>query len=180
MAQTVLIDGNEAIARGAICAGCRAFFGYPITPQSEVGEYMSRELPKVGGVFVQSESESAAIYMLFGGVLAGERTMTSTSSPGFSLMQEGISWMAEDEPTFPISTRNAAILTPDRSWYRGYIHVTWLSSSLGASLAPRGIQAVRGSTQNPRPRASSEPLNLVRANTSPRITSPPSLSWRTA
>ena len=97
MAQTVLIDGNEAIARGAICAGCRAFFGYPITPQSEVGEYMSRELPKVGGVFVQSESESAAIYMLFGGVLAGERTMTSTSSPGFSLMQEGISWMAEDE-----------------------------------------------------------------------------------
>ena len=97
MAQTILMDGNEAIARGAICAGCNAFFGYPITPQSEIGEYMSRELPKVGGVFIQSESESAAVYMLFGGVLAGVRAMTSTSSPGFSLMQEGISWMAEDE-----------------------------------------------------------------------------------
>ena len=77
--QTILVDGNEAIARGAICAGCRAFFGYPITPQSEVGEYLSLELPKVGGVFVQSESESAASYMVYGGALAGERVMTSTS-----------------------------------------------------------------------------------------------------
>ena len=97
MAESICIDGNEAIARGAICAGCRNFFGYPITPQSEIGEYMSRELPKIGGVFVQSESESAAIYMLYGGAMSGERAMTSTSSPGFSLMQEGVSYMAETE-----------------------------------------------------------------------------------
>ena len=97
MADKILIDGNEAIARGAIQAGCKYFFGYPITPQNEIPEFMSRELPKIGGVFVQSESETASIYMVYGGALAGERVMTSTSSPGFSLMQEGISYIAEAE-----------------------------------------------------------------------------------
>lgn len=91
------MDGNEAIARGAIAAGCRYFFGYPITPQSEIAEFMSREMPKVGGVYVQSECEGASVYMVYGGALAGARVMTSTSSPGFSLMQEGISYMAEME-----------------------------------------------------------------------------------
>lgn len=90
-----MINGNEAIARGALHAGCKYFFGYPITPQSDIPEFMSRELPKIGGVYVQSESESASIYMVYGGALAGARVMTSTSSPGFSLMQEGISYIAE-------------------------------------------------------------------------------------
>ncbi len=94
MAEKVFIDGNEAVARGAIQTGCKHFFGYPITPQSEIAEYMSRELPQIGGAFVQSECEGASIYMLYGGALAGAKVMTSTSSPGFSLMQEGISYIS--------------------------------------------------------------------------------------
>ena len=97
MAEKIVIDGNEAIARGAIQAGCKYFFGYPITPQNEIPEFMSRELPKIGGSYVQSESETGAAYMVYGGALAGARVMTSTSSAGFSLMQEGISYMAEAE-----------------------------------------------------------------------------------
>jgi len=97
MAEKILMSGNEAVARGAIQAGCKYFFGYPITPQSEIPEYMARELPKIGGAFVQSESETASIYMVYGGGLAGARVMTSTSSPGFSLMQEGISYISEME-----------------------------------------------------------------------------------
>jgi 2-oxoglutarate ferredoxin oxidoreductase subunit alpha len=93
----MFITGNEAVARGAIAAGCRHFFGYPITPQNDIPEFMSRELPKVGGVFVQSESEVSSIYMVYAGGLAGARVMTSTSSPGYALMQEGISYIAEME-----------------------------------------------------------------------------------
>jgi len=88
------MTGNEAIAEAAIQAGCRYFFGYPITPQSEIPEYMSKRLPEVGGVYLQSESEVAAINMLFGAAGAGARVMTSSSSPGISLMQEGISYIA--------------------------------------------------------------------------------------
>lgn len=94
VAESVLCDGNEAAGRGAILAGCKYFFGYPITPQNELAEFMSRELPKIGGVYLQSDGEAAAGYMLFGGSLTGERVMTATSSPGFSLMQEAISHMA--------------------------------------------------------------------------------------
>jgi len=97
MSERLLVSGNNAVARGAIQADCKYFFGYPITPQSEIPEYMSKELPKIGGVFVQSESESGSIYMVYGGGLAGARIMTSTSSPGFSLMAEGISYLAEQE-----------------------------------------------------------------------------------
>ena len=97
MAETVLIDGNEAVARGSIAAGCRYFFGYPITPQSDIGEFLARELPKIGGVFVQSEAESASIYMLYGGAMSGERVMTSTSGCGFALMAEGISYISAAE-----------------------------------------------------------------------------------
>ena len=97
MAERILVSGNNAVARGAIQAGCKYFFGYPITPQSEIPEYMSRELPKIGGVYVQSESESASIYMVYGGGLTGKRVMTSTSSPGLSLMAEGVSYLAEME-----------------------------------------------------------------------------------
>ena len=92
-----LMKGNEVIAAAAINAGCRYFFGYPITPQNEIPEYMSRELPKVGGVYVQAESEVAAINMVYGAAGAGARVLTSSSSPGISLMQEGISYIAGAE-----------------------------------------------------------------------------------
>jgi len=92
-----LMKGNEAIAAAAIGAGCRYFFGYPITPQNEIPEYMARELPKVGGAYVQAESEVAAINMVYGAAGAGARVLTSSSSPGISLMQEGISYIAGAE-----------------------------------------------------------------------------------
>ena len=93
----VLMKGNEAIGAAAIEAGCKYFFGYPITPQSELPEYMARELPKVGGVFLQAESEIAAINMVYGAAGAGARVMTSSSSPGIALKQEGISYIAGAE-----------------------------------------------------------------------------------
>lgn len=86
-----LWKGNEAIAEAAIRAGCRGFFGYPITPQNEIPEYMSERMPQAGGAFVQAESEVAAINMVYGAAAAGVRAMTSSSSPGISLKQEGIS-----------------------------------------------------------------------------------------
>jgi len=94
MGTKLLMKGNEALAEAAIRAGLKGYFGYPITPQSELLEYLSKELPKRGGAFVQAESEVAAINMVYGAAGTGERTMTSTSSPGFSLMQEGISYIA--------------------------------------------------------------------------------------
>lgn len=93
----ILMKGNEAIGAAAIQAGCRYFFGYPITPQSELPEYMARELPKVGGVYLQAESEVAAINMVYGAAGSGARVMTSSSSPGMSLKQEGISYIAGAE-----------------------------------------------------------------------------------
>ena len=90
----ILLHGTEAICEGALRNGCRAFFGYPITPQNEVPEYMSVKMPQVGGVFVQAESEVAAINMVYGAGGAGVRAMTSSSSPGVSLKQEGISYIA--------------------------------------------------------------------------------------
>lgn len=86
--------GSEAIAEAAIRAGCRGFFGYPITPQNEIPEYMSLKMPQAGGVFVQAESEVAAINMVYGAASTGVRAMTSSSSPGVSLKQEGISYLA--------------------------------------------------------------------------------------
>ncbi len=90
----VLMKGNEAIAEAAIQAGCTCFFGYPITPQNEIPAYMAKELPRVGGSFIQAESEIAAINMVYGAAGAGARAMTSSSSPGISLKQEGISYIA--------------------------------------------------------------------------------------
>lgn len=92
-----LMKGNEAIAEAAIRGGCRAFFGYPITPQNEIPEYLSKRLPEVGGVFIQSESEVAAINMVYGAAGSGARAMTSSSSPGISLKQEGISYICGAE-----------------------------------------------------------------------------------
>ena len=101
MAEKTLMKGNEALAEGAIRAGCRFFAGYPITPQNEVPEYMSWRLPQVGGAFVQAESEVSAINMIYGAGATGVRCMTSSSSPGISLKQEGISYCAgADLPVF--------------------------------------------------------------------------------
>jgi Pyruvate:ferredoxin oxidoreductase and related 2-oxoacid:ferredoxin oxidoreductases, alpha subunit len=92
-----LMKGNEAIAEGAIRAGCRFYAGYPITPQSEILEYMSKHMPENGGIFMQGESEVASVSMLWGAAAAGVRGMTSSSGPGFSLKQEGIAYIASYE-----------------------------------------------------------------------------------
>ncbi len=92
-----LMKGNEAIIKSAILAGCRAFYGYPITPASEIAEAAAEFMPKTGGVYVQAESEVAAVNMLYGAASAGVRAMTASSGPGISLMQEGISYMAGAE-----------------------------------------------------------------------------------
>ncbi|WP_251178903.1 3-methyl-2-oxobutanoate dehydrogenase subunit VorB [Adlercreutzia agrestimuris] len=94
MSEKVLMKGNEAMAESAIRAGCRFFFGYPITPQTELAAYMSKQMPKCGGTYLQAESEIAAINMVYGASAAGARVMTSSSSPGISLKGEGISYMA--------------------------------------------------------------------------------------
>lgn len=97
MSNQIFMKGNEALGEAAIIAGCRFYFGYPITPQNEIPAYMSRRLPEVGGTFLQAESEIAAINMVFGASAAGARVMTSTSSPGMSLKQEGLSYLAGTE-----------------------------------------------------------------------------------
>lgn len=97
MPERILVQGNEAIGWGAINAGCRHFFGYPITPQNEITEFFARELPEIGGVFVQSESEAASAAMLYGAAAAGVRAITSTSGAGWGLMQEGMSQLANAE-----------------------------------------------------------------------------------
>jgi 2-oxoglutarate ferredoxin oxidoreductase subunit alpha len=92
-----LVKGNEALAQAAIEAGCRFYFGYPITPQNDIPEYLAREFPKLGGTFLQAESEIGSINMVLGAAAAGMRAMTSSSGPGISLMQEGLSYLAGSE-----------------------------------------------------------------------------------
>ena len=94
MADKVLMKGNEAIAEAAILAGCRHYFGYPITPQTEIAAYMAKKMPKIGGCFLQAESEIAAINMVYGVSSTGKRVMTSSSSPGVALKSEGLSYLA--------------------------------------------------------------------------------------
>jgi len=94
MSTKVLMKGNEAVAEGALLAGCRHYFGYPITPQTEIAAYMAKRMPKLGGIFLQAESEVAAINMVIGASAAGKRAMTSSSSPGFALKSEGLSYLA--------------------------------------------------------------------------------------
>lgn len=93
----VLMKGNEAVAEAAIQAGLKFYAGYPITPQNEIPEYLSKRLPEAGGVFIQAESEIAAINMIYGASACGVRVMTSSSSPGISLKQEAISYLAGAE-----------------------------------------------------------------------------------
>ncbi|HDY70331.1 MAG TPA: 3-methyl-2-oxobutanoate dehydrogenase subunit VorB, partial [Nitrospirae bacterium] len=97
MTEKILIKGNEVIAEAAVRAGCRFYAGYPITPQNEIPEYLSWRMPDAGGVFIQAESELSAINMVYGASAAGVRAMTSSSSPGISLKQEGISYLAGAE-----------------------------------------------------------------------------------
>ncbi len=97
MGKKMLMKGNEVIAEAALRAGCRFYFGYPITPQNEIPAYMAKKMPKLGGIFIQAESELAAINMVYGAASAGARVMTSSSSPGISLKQEGLSYMAGAE-----------------------------------------------------------------------------------
>ena len=92
-----LTKGNEAIVKAAILAGCRAYYGYPITPASEIAEAAALYFPRVGGVFIQAESETASVNMLYGGAAAGVRCMSGSSGPGMSLMQEGMSYLASAE-----------------------------------------------------------------------------------
>ncbi|MBE6917040.1 MAG: 3-methyl-2-oxobutanoate dehydrogenase subunit VorB [Ruminococcaceae bacterium] len=106
MAQKVLMKGNEAIAEAAIRAGCRHYFGYPITPQTEIAAYMAKKMPKIGGVFLQAESEIASINMVYGAAAAGMRVMTSSSSPGISLKSEGLSYIAgSDVPALVVNVQ---------------------------------------------------------------------------
>ncbi len=106
MADKVLMKGNEALAEAAILAGCRHYFGYPITPQTEVAAYMAKKMPKIGGTFLQAESEIAAINMVYGVAATGKRVMTSSSSPGISLKSEGISYLAgSDLPALIINVQ---------------------------------------------------------------------------
>ncbi len=106
MAQRILMKGNEAIAEAAIRAGCRHYFGYPITPQTEIAAYMAKKMPKIGGVFLQAESEVASINMVYGAAAAGMRVMTSSSSPGISLKAEGLSYIAgSDVPALVVNVQ---------------------------------------------------------------------------
>lgn len=106
MAERFLMKGNEALAEAAIQAGCRHFFGYPITPQTELAAYMSKRMPKIGGTYLQAESEIAAANMVLGAASAGVRAMTSSSSPGISLKTEAISYMAgSDVPALIINVQ---------------------------------------------------------------------------
>jgi len=92
-----LCKGNVAVVKGAVLAGCRAYYGYPITPASDISEYAALLLPEVGGTFLQTESEVSAINMVYGAAAAGIRVMSASSGPGLSLMQEGISYIAGAE-----------------------------------------------------------------------------------
>lgn len=97
MSEKLLMKGNEVIAEAAMRAGCKHYFGYPITPQTEIAHYMAKKMPEINGTFVQAESEVAAINMVYGAAAAGARVLTSSSSPGISLKQEGISYIAGAE-----------------------------------------------------------------------------------
>ena len=106
MAQRILMKGNEAIAEAAIRAGCRHYFGYPITPQTEIAAYMAKKMPKIGGIFLQAESEVASINMVYGAAATGCRVMTSSSSPGISLKAEGLSYIAgSDVPALVVNVQ---------------------------------------------------------------------------
>ena len=141
----VLMKGNEAFAEAAIRAGCKCYFGYPITPQNEIPEYMSHELPRAGGAFLQAESELAAVNMAFGAAASGGRVFISTSSPGLALMQEGLGFICSAE--VPVVVLNVSRGGPGvggiQPGQADYIQVTRGGYNGDAKipvLAPAGIQ----------------------------------------
>jgi len=137
-----LMKGNEAIVKSAILAGCRAFYGYPITPASEIAEAAAFYIPKTGGVFVQAESEVAAVNMLYGAAAAGVRAMTASSGPGISLMQEGISYMAGAELPCVIAdiTRGGPGLGNLGTEQGDYHQVVWVAAT--ATIAPSCLRPI--------------------------------------
>ena len=106
-----LVKGNEIVTEAALAAGCRFYAGYPITPQNEITSSMAKRMPEVGGTFIQAESEIAAVNLAFGASVAGMRAMTSTSSPGFSLMQETLSFLAGCEIACVVGNERC-VITP--------------------------------------------------------------------
>ena len=140
-----LMKGNEAVIRSAILAGCRAFYGYPITPASEIAEGAALLMPQVGGVFLQAESEVAAINMLYGAAATGVRAMTASSGPGISLMQEGISYLAGAELPCVIAdiTRGGpglGNLAPEQSDYNQVVKGGGHGNYKCLVLAPDSVQ----------------------------------------
>jgi len=147
MAEMILMKGNEAIGEAAITAGCRHFFGYPITPQSELPAYLSKHMPKVGGVFLQAESEISAINMVYGASASGARVMTSSSSPGISLKQEGISYIACSElPTVICNVMRAGpglgTIQPSQSDYFQAVKGGGHGDYQLITLAPHSVQEI--------------------------------------
>ncbi len=149
--QTAILDGNEAAGRGALLAGCTGYFGYPITPQNEIGEFMSAELPKIGGIYMQGAGEAESGFLVLAATAAGIRAMTSTSGPGFSAMQEAISHM--HSTNLPVVIVEVTRLGPGcgtiQQGQTDYRHVT--KGAIGAIhqivLAPFSVQETLDFTQ---------------------------------
>src|SRR5579864_4759792 len=140
-----LIKGNEAIVKGAVLGGCRAFYGYPITPASEITEAAALYFPQAGGVFVQAESEVAAINMVYGAAAAGVRTMTASSGPGISLMQEGFSYLAGAELPCVIADimrggPGLGNIAPEQGDYHQVVHCGGHGNYRTLVLAPDDVQ----------------------------------------
>ena len=145
MADKVLMKGNEALAEAAIMAGCNYYFGYPITPQTEVAAYMAKRMPKIGGSFLQAESEVAAINMVIGVASCGKRCMTSSSSPGVSLKSEGISYLAGcDLPALIVNVQRGGPglggIQPSQSDYNQAIKGGGHGDYKLITLAPASVQ----------------------------------------
>ncbi|MCL2105747.1 MAG: 3-methyl-2-oxobutanoate dehydrogenase subunit VorB [Oscillospiraceae bacterium] len=145
MAEKVLMKGNEAIAEAAIRVGCRHYFGYPITPQTEIAAYMSKLMPRIGGTFLQAESEIAAINMVYGASAAGKRAMTSSSSPGISLKAEGISYLAAcDLPAVVVNIQRCGPglggIQPSQADYFQAVKGGGHGDYRSIVLAPSGVQ----------------------------------------
>ncbi|MCM1335551.1 MAG: 3-methyl-2-oxobutanoate dehydrogenase subunit VorB, partial [Eubacterium sp.] len=145
MAEKTLMKGNEALAEAALRAGCKCFFGYPITPQTEIAAYLSKRMPKVGGTFLQAESEVAAINMIYGCAGSGIRCMTSSSSPGISLKTEGISYIAgADLPCVIINVQRGGPglggIQPSQSDYWQVTHALGHGDFHALVFAPASVQ----------------------------------------
>ncbi len=145
MSERKLTKGNIALAEGAIQAGCRYYFGYPITPQNDIPEYLSRELPGRGGVFIPAESEIASINMVMGAAASGKRAMTSSSGPGISLMQEAMSYMAgSDIPCVVVNIMRIGPglggIAPSQGDYMQAVHGGGHGDYKNIVLAPASVQ----------------------------------------